>query len=430
MAKQEKMTFGKEKSIEIGGKYAASLSPEQLLEKNRKMADIMMHPLFTPPPTSVEDSHRFGWMRGMAFLLETFLYGRWHGWLDVIDRGEWEPGDVPANPVTSGQSKGNDAYRMLEKCLYHVNNKGATYRDFIEWIGYGLGISYFDKPRISDELWESLYREFSLDLLLWEKTDVLSTFVAEAGSSGHLDYYPTPIHVTQLMNEMLNPSESDTLYEPCLGAAAMVLPTPSLNIVGIDLNPLMVKVASIQAFLFLPSLLYTPRPIMGLHVSRETMTIDHYFEFDTDTRIYNGDSLLGELRAPRHIFEEGSIIEDIYLAPYDLRLRKVFEWEGETYKPWDSLPDETKIEIVKAFAREVPMQMAMTNPPFDAKLGASAKAYRAELDVTNEAFLAEREVRLAKWKEEAKRLHDLEKEDFAIWFYHPRDSVLDEGSKV
>lgn len=429
MGKQTKMTFGKERSMEIGGKYVASLSQEQLLEKNRKMADIMTHPLFTSPPTSIEDSHRFGWMRGMAFLLETFLYGRWHGWLDVINRGEWEPGDVPPNPVTSGQAKGNDAYRMLEKCMNHVINKGATYRDFIEWIGYGLGISYFEKPRISEELWESLYREFSLDLLLWEKTDVLSAFVSEAGSSGHLDYYPTPLHVTELMNKMLNPSESDTLFEPCLGAAAMVLPTPSLNIVGIDLNPLMVKVASIQAFLFLPSLLYTPRPIVGLHVSRETMTIDHYFEFDTDTRIYNGDSLLGELSAPRRIFEENSVFEDIYLAPYDLRLRKVFDWEGETYKPWDSIPDETKIEIIKAYAREVPMQVAMTNPPFDAKLGASARAYRAELDVTNEAFLADREVRLAKWKEEAKRLHDLEKEDLEIWFYHPRDSVLTEKSK-
>lgn len=416
-----KQSFGRKRSEELGAAYASSLSREQLLDRSMRMAEISLHPLFVPPPTSVEESYEFGWMRGMAFLLETYLYGRWHAWLNVIERGEWQEGDVPKNPVVATPSKGSDARKMLDACMRVIRGRGYDYRDLIEWIGYGLGIGYFEKPRIPEELWASLYQEFSLDLLFLEKTDVFSEFIAEEGSSGHLDYYPTPLHITMLMNNLVVTKENDSLVEPCIGAAAMVLPSPSLNIVGVDLSPFMVKVASIHAFLFLPSLLYTPRPILGLHIDQETSTINRYFEFDTDTRIYCGDSLLGELHAPANIFEESSEYKDIYLFPHDLRLRDVFKYEEETYKPWDSLPYETRIAIVKAYAREVPMQIGMTNPPFDVKLGKAAKEYMKELDKTNAAFLAERERNLERWKVEAKTSHDLEVMEFEFFSYHQMD---------
>lgn len=419
-----KQSFGRRRSEELGAAYAASLSPDELMARSLRMAEISLHPLYIEPPKSVEESYRFGWMRGMAFLLETYMYGRWHAWLNVIEKGEWKEGDVPKNPVVASQSRGDDARKMLDKCMSRIRDRGYDYRDLIEWIGYGLGIAYFEKPRIPEELWETLYKEFSLDLLLLEKTDVLSAFIAEEGSSGHLDYYPTPIHVTALMNKMIQTKESDTLFEPCLGAAAMILPSDSLNIVGIDLNPFMVKVASIQAFLFLPSFLYTPRPLLGLHIDRETSTIDRYFEFNTDTRIYHGDSLLGELQTPKNIFEEGSAYEDIYLFPHDLRLREVFKYEGETYKPWDSLSYETRIAIVKAYAREVPMQSVMTNPPFDAKLFKSTAEHMRELDKTNTIFLEEREQNLEKWRSEAKALHDIEVGEFQFFMYHKLDHKM------
>jgi hypothetical protein len=84
----------------------------------------------------------------------------------------------------------------------------------------------------------------------------------------------------------------------------MLLPSDSLNLVGADYNLAMVKAASIQAFLYQPWLLYVPHPIIGLHFSEEEMRIHRYYEFDTNSRIYLGDSLLGEYIAPPDIFSE------------------------------------------------------------------------------------------------------------------------------
>lgn len=97
----------------------------------------------------------------------------------------------------------------------------------------------------------------------------------------------------------------------------MLLPTESLAPVGVDINLLLVKAAAIQAFCSLPQLLYTPIPIIGLHYSKEEARLHRYFEFNTDTRIYWGYSLIGELQAPRNIFFEESELVDIFLYPLD-----------------------------------------------------------------------------------------------------------------
>jgi|GEM_PF-3333442 len=393
-----KKSYGRLESERRGQEFCASLSPEQWLEIQRKLLELQYSPLWTEPPQDVKDSYRFGWMRGMGLMIETMLYGRWYAWLSILAKGSYQDGDMPKNPVRSSPIMNTPAYKMLTKCMDRVYHRGYRITDFIEWIGYALGISYCKRPSIPDSLWEELYREFSLDLLFLEPTDVLSTFVAEHGQKGHLDYFPTPIQVTEAINMMLNSSPTDSQFEPCIGGAAMVLPSNCLNLVGADLSLTMVKVACIQAFLFLPSLLYVPKPIMGLHINPETKTIHRYFEFNTDTRIYWGNSLLGEYRAPIRIFEEESKQIDIFVHPVDLRKREIFQYEEDLHQPWNSLSDDRKIQIIKAHAREIKFECITTNPPFNAKLSRSEAEIIRQLVESNQKFLEERQQRLASYR--------------------------------
>lgn len=372
---------------------------EELLENQMKMSEIMKHPLFIAPPASVKDSYNFGWMRGIAFMTDTMLGGKWYSWLLANAKGETDVADIPKTKINVHLASGSIGHKMLEQCMTILSRKGYRITDFIEWIGYALGIAWFEKPRIPDDVWEELYKNFNLDIFYMEPADYLSTFVAEHGQSGHLDYFPTPMHVTTLINSMLTADGEDRTYsqfEPCIGGAAMILPSESLNLVGADLSLTMAKVSSIQAFIYKPWMLYVPKPIIGVHADKETLTINRYFEFNTDTRVYCGDSILGEYQAPVHIFEENSEIVDIYCHPVDLTKRDVFKYEEDMLQEWDNIPHERKLEIVKAQSREIGWQILTTNPPFNVKLGRPQKERILVLNKSNEEFLKERAIRLEK----------------------------------
>lgn len=114
-----------------------------------------------------------------------------------------------------------------------------------------------------------LEEHFPWEGLIQHPADYMSTFLVLNGSSGNLEYYPTPMTITTAISRMLNisvePNLTDSVLEPCLGPGAMLLPVKALNLVGMDLSLLMVKAACIQAFFYKPSLLFVPTPIVGIH---------------------------------------------------------------------------------------------------------------------------------------------------------------------
>lgn len=378
-----------------------SMSAGELMMKQGRIMEMMNHPLFIQPPQSVEDSYRFGWMRGIAMMTDTMLGGRWYHWLLTNAKGEIDLESFPDTRVTRDLVSGSMGQKMLDKCMNILYARGYRITDFIEWIGYALGIAWFKRPNLPEPVWEELYKTFNLDLFYMEPADYLSHFVSIHGQSGHLDYFPTPMNVTTAINMMLgadNESHTSSQFEPCIGGAAMLLPSNSLNIVGADLSLTMVKVASIQAFIYKPWMLYVPKPIVGLHADPETLTINKYFEFDTDTRIYYGNSLLGEYQAPLHIFEQDSELIDVYCHPLDLSKHEIFKYEEDMMHPWESIPCDRKVEIVKAQARELGWDIVTTNPPFNATLGKAAKAEIRSIEDRNKVFLEERRKRLGEYE--------------------------------
>lgn len=367
-----------------------------------RLSELENHPLWIEPDQSVQDTRKFGWMRGITLKNDTEFEGRWYEWLLINARGKMDdPYQMPETDITTARSRKGIGEKMLENCMKWVYAQGYRLWDFIEWIGYGLGIAWFKEPKIPDRLRQLLYETFDIGLLQKEPADYFSHFVGEHGQSGHLDYFPTPIDITKAINMMVfadNDDRTSSQYEPCIGAGSMILPSRSLNLVGADLSLTMVKVASIQAFLYMPSLLFVPKPIVGLHADPETLTINKYFEFKTNTRIYWGNSLLGEYRAPEDIFKEDSEWVDVYVKPFDLQKQDIYQYDEYMFQPWDSLPYELKVKIVQAQSRELGFDIMTTNPPFNSRLSKYETEQFQEIKKNNDIFWKERQQRLEQLK--------------------------------
>lgn len=383
-------------------KVLSSIDPNKWLQKRALLTQMETHPLYIEPPADVADSHRFGWNRGLAFKIETLIRGRWYAWFNILNKGRLDDDDVIPECEFSMFDGKEEVRKMLEKCMSHVYAEGSRVNDFLDFIGYSLGIAWFDKPKISDRLWEKLYDEFDLSLMLIYPSDYLSGFLCDHGASGIAGYFPTPLNVTIMIHRMLGVdnggSRTESTLEPCLGAGAMLLPSSSLCLVGSDINPTMVKASCIQALLYQPWLLYTPFPVIGLHFSEEEQRLNKYFEFTVDSRVYLGDALLGEFSAPKNIFEENSQRIDVYLNALDLEKREIYQYEEVMMTtPWHELSTEMKWKITIAQARELGFDVVSSNPPFG-KMNKYTMERISETEARNEQFLRRREERLARLK--------------------------------
>jgi hypothetical protein len=380
-------------------KVLSAVKADDLLLKKSLLTKIEAHPLYIEPASDVSESFRFGWNRGSAFKAETLIRGRWYVWFHILNKGRFdaESDNIPSCPFSMFDGR-DEVNKMLENCMNHVYNEGARVSDFLEWIGYSLGISSFSKPKIIDRLWEKLYTDFDLSIMLFYPSDYLSNLLSTHGQSGVASYFPTPMNVAQAMTRMLNvdsvTGRAESVYEPTLGAGALLLPSDSLILTGTELNPIMCRAASIQAFLYAPWLLYTPIPVIGLHFSEEEMRMNRYFEFTTNTRIYCGDALLGEFTAPEDIFDENSKTIDVYLHALDLEKREVYQYEGLLMTTaWSDIPEDLKWKITIAQARELGFTVVMSNPPFG-KMNSFTLQRIHEIEAKNEKFIRERSFRL------------------------------------
>ncbi|MDQ0255573.1 hypothetical protein J2S74_002955 [Evansella vedderi] len=391
------------KKISVGEKalnqFFSKLDAKDILNRQTNSQLIEAHPLYIAPPTNPISEKKFGWNRGITMKLETLIRGRWLAWFNIINKGRLDPSDnVPDCPFSDFEDK-DSVNKMLEKCMNHAYAEGKRAEDFLDWVGYSLGIAWFNrKPRISDKLWSKFNEEFDITLMLMYPSDYLSHFLSEHGAKGLAGYFPTPINITQMMNKILEGDDNhhqriQSVFEPTAGAGAMTLPSNSLNIISNDLNPLMVKAAAIQYFLYLPWALYVPQPVFGLHFSEEEQRMNTYFEFNTNTRLYCGDALIGEFTAPKDIFNENSVHIDVYVHPLDLSKREIFKYENEMSTSWDTLANEMKWEITKAQCREFSFSQVLSNPPFG-KMNKFTKERIREIEEANIMFLKEREEQL------------------------------------
>ncbi|MER2005859.1 MAG: hypothetical protein ABS939_00285 [Psychrobacillus sp.] len=330
----------------------------------------------------------FGWKRGTLLTIDSQHNQLWEKWFYLLEKGSFVEGD-PFPYVELAERVDDVTYKQLENCYQSVYHLGISSHDFIDWICYAIGLSWCsDKPKVSEEAHNILDASFPWKSLISKPADYLSYFLAKNGASGVLDYYPTPSALSVCMAKMMEPSLRESVIEPCIGAGGIILNVNTLNMVGMDLNLLMVKAACIQAFFYKPQLLYAPTPLTNVHLN-DIGQVNGYFEFDTDTRIYKGDSLLGEFYAPKHIFRKDSELVSIYVQPRRERNRAIHQVQGFTNSDWLTLSKADRFQVVKAFARELPFDCILTNPPFNLKLGGEYKKMLEKINKDNENFLNE-----------------------------------------
>ena len=138
--------------------------------------------------------------------------------------------------------------------------------EFIDWIMWGFGKEE-EFPRVSETLDDFWYRTFNLGLFYKEPADHFGMIAMESMGKGNgHGFFPTPASVVKMMTQMTFAGHSPekqkraSMMDPCCGTGIMFLyaSNHTLNIQGNDISPLLVKMAKINAFIYIPWLAYRP----------------------------------------------------------------------------------------------------------------------------------------------------------------------------
>lgn len=161
--------------------------------------------------------------------------------------------------------------KAVEKALEPVQRQGRNaweaFREFIGWLGWGLGVSE-EYPRIPDKAQEALYREVDLGPWLLTPYDYLGEMLAAAKGHGKawnpLAFYPTPhslcdlsvrlIIADALSGEPPPDLRLQTAYDPAMGTGRLLLHAGDhcMRLAGQDLDSLVLLIAKINGALYCP----------------------------------------------------------------------------------------------------------------------------------------------------------------------------------
>ena len=209
-----------------------------------------------------------GWLLPYLLKLDQMFFGRWEYWLKII-----ESDTIPKGPIQQLPFKAAEEYkeRLVQKNIKECLDKGSFKLSdplglFVDWIMWGLGKGE-EFPRISEELDDFWYRRFNMGLFYKEPADHWGMIAMErmGKNNGH-GFFPTPANIVKLMTEMTLAGESQeklkraSVMDPCCGTGIMLLyaSNHSLNLYGNDISPLLVKMAKLNAFIYIPWLAYRP----------------------------------------------------------------------------------------------------------------------------------------------------------------------------
>ncbi|MGL4819010.1 MAG: hypothetical protein ACRC5C_03375 [Bacilli bacterium] len=355
------------------------------------------HRLYIEPALTAEEAfERFGWARTNLMNAESNYAGYWTHWLKCIEEEHFK---TPENLSFYQARQPNIEFRkQLQKEMDAIRTHGYYADAFLQWIAFAIGISYVKKNPLPYELHERLYNNLDLEDFWRYSADYFSLLLAMNGQNGVADYFPTPSGLSQLLSELTTGMMTDmdkakmSVYEPFLGAGSIMLSTPTWNFYGTELCHAPALASAIQAFFYKPSALYCPSALIGMHLC--VNGFESYFEYDTDTRIYIGDTVFGEYRAPKNIFEENSEWVDVYLYAKDLSKNEMFKYIGVDYENWLLIDPMLRFDIIKAYARTIKPDSFITNPPFSPKFTSTQKEKMDRIENENRMFVRTMESRL------------------------------------
>ena len=224
-----------------------------------------------------------GWLLPYLLKLDEMYFGRWEYWFKIIESDKILKGPIPQIPFKATEEYNE---RLVQKNLKRCLDRGSRELShslgvLIDWIMWGLGGGE-EFPRVSTELDDFWYRTFNLGLFYKEPADHWGKIAMESiGKSNGHGFFPTPASLVKMMTQMTFAGQSPekqkraSMMDPCCGTGIMFLyaSNHTLNIQGNDISPILVKMAKINAFIYIPWLAYRP----------EGLTIFNRSEIDLQT---------------------------------------------------------------------------------------------------------------------------------------------------
>ena len=211
---------------------------------------------------------RKGWLLPYLLKLDEMFFGRWDYWFNIIESDKIPKVEIPQIPFKAAEEY---TERLVQKNIRKCLDRGSREHSyslglFIDWIMWGLG-KEDEFPRVSETLDDFWYRTFNLGLFYKEPADHFGMIAMESMGKGNgHGFFPTPASVVKMMTRMTFAGHSpekqkrESMMDPCCGTGIMFLyaSNHTLNIQGNDISPLLVKMAKINAFIYIPWLAYRP----------------------------------------------------------------------------------------------------------------------------------------------------------------------------
>jgi hypothetical protein len=236
-----------------------------------------------------------GWMQQL--LLDgdqLFGAGRWAWWLDAEGIPET---DIPRIDFQNSQDTAvaehlqglGEAYmngpplsaagglRHLEKLVESIGFGWSSLRYLMEWMEWGLGLSEKEPVECQPGAEEMLYRDFHLGRLQAANCDLFGAMMCERTGKGKWNpnaFFPTPPAVVECMVQMImhdGVDKTSSVMDPCVGTGRFLMHASnySVNLFGVDIDPLCVLATKLNAALYMPWLICpkkqnvpTPDPVM------------------------------------------------------------------------------------------------------------------------------------------------------------------------
>lgn len=222
-----------------------------------------------------------GWLLAYVIQLHAIVPAvadRWGYHLRTLDAGKLLDEPIPQIAFGSADTK---VFALLHKWSRLIGWDGGGWSDFrtlVDWLSWGLALNR-EMPRLREEVHEKLYRQVDMGPLLARPFDYLGDHVATSKARGWnpTGFFPTPHSVVELMVRMTMQDRAKvgcdprtvSVCDPAVGSGRMLLhaSNSSLNLWGMDIDPLAVSMCKINGALYAPWLSFPlPTAILGVHV--------------------------------------------------------------------------------------------------------------------------------------------------------------------
>jgi len=211
-----------------------------------------------------------GWLLPYLTALDEMFFKRWQYWTEAVLKDRIPEESIPYIRFQSPHSYPEGLVaKNLKQCLDYAEYTSSDVLELlVDWILWGFNHDKQFPPvsKRTDDFW---YRTFNLGLFYKEPADHLALLAADwnVGKAG--GYFPTPANVVEMMVRMNfgdkpKPEHKRlSVCDPCSGSGIMLLYASnySLNLYGMDVNPLITKIAHVNSYIYVPWLACRPKSL-------------------------------------------------------------------------------------------------------------------------------------------------------------------------